>query len=75
MRVSVAIEKSILDKTEKKFIIAQINPKQKYHKVGCQIINSLLKSKEIDFVTYIGFFDNNKEADKILEKNVFKKNQ
>ncbi|PKY61119.1 hypothetical protein RhiirA4_485673 [Rhizophagus irregularis] len=67
----VVIEKSILDETEKKFRNAQINPKQKYHKVGRKIINSLLEAKELDFMTYTDFFDNDKEADEILEKNVF----
>ncbi|GBC36962.2 P-loop containing nucleoside triphosphate hydrolase protein [Rhizophagus irregularis DAOM 181602=DAOM 197198] len=65
------IEKSILDETEKKFRNAQINPKQKYHKVVRKIINSLLEAKELDFMTYTDFFDNDKEADEILEKNVF----
>lgn len=67
----VVIEKSILDETEKKFRNAQINPKQKYHKVVRKIINSLLEAKELDFMTYTDFFDNDKEADEILEKNVF----
>ena len=67
----IVIKQSVLNETEKKFIRAQINPKQKYHKVGCQIINSLLKTKELDFMTYAGFFDNDKEADEMLEKNVF----
>ncbi|GES94011.1 P-loop containing nucleoside triphosphate hydrolase protein [Rhizophagus clarus] len=65
------IKKSIIRKIRENFTIAQINPGQKYHKVSCKIINSLLETKELELKTYKRIFDNEDDADKILEKNVF----
>ncbi|RIA94349.1 P-loop containing nucleoside triphosphate hydrolase protein [Glomus cerebriforme] len=65
------IKQAILSITEKKLKSAQIYPKQKYHKVACQIINSLLTIKELEYRKYLQFFDNVEEADEVLEKNVF----
>ncbi|CAI2170300.1 584_t:CDS:2 [Funneliformis geosporum] len=62
---------TILSITEKKLISARIFPKQKYHKEARQIINSLLTTKELEYIKYLQFFDNVKKADKVLEKNVF----
>ncbi|PKY29590.1 hypothetical protein RhiirB3_446278 [Rhizophagus irregularis] len=65
------IKQAILNITEKKLLRAQICPKQKYHKVACRIINSLLTNKELKYIKYLQFFDNDEEADEVLEKNVF----
>ncbi|CAB4389821.1 unnamed protein product [Rhizophagus irregularis] len=65
------IKQTILNITEKKLLRAQICPKQKYHKVACRIINSLLTNKELKYIKYLQFFDNDEEADEVLEKNVF----
>ena len=67
----VGIKQAILRITEKKLKSAQVYPKQKYHKVACQIIDSLLKTKVLEYRKYTQFFDNVEEADEVLEKNVF----
>ncbi|CAG8516203.1 9455_t:CDS:2 [Ambispora leptoticha] len=56
---------------EKKFQSAQLLKKQSHHEVGKEIIRALLESKELSFVTFMKFFNNYKEASKVLETNVF----
>ncbi|CAG8635043.1 8670_t:CDS:2, partial [Funneliformis caledonium] len=65
------IKQAILSITEKKLESARIYPRQKYHKVACKIINSLLTTKELECKKYKQFFDNVEEANEVLEKNVF----
>ncbi|CAI2196340.1 6383_t:CDS:1, partial [Funneliformis geosporum] len=65
------IKQAILSITEKKLINAQIFPKQKYHKEVYQIINSLLTTKELEYIKYLQFFNNVEEADEVLGKNGF----
>ncbi|CAI2177224.1 537_t:CDS:2, partial [Funneliformis geosporum] len=59
------IKQSILSITEKKLKSARIDPKQKYHKVACQIINSLLTTKELEYMKYLQIFDNVEESQSV----------
>ena len=67
----VIIKIAILCITKRKLQSAQVYLSQKYHKVACQIINSLLMVKKLEYGEYLQFFDNVKEAEEVLEKNVF----
>jgi len=67
----IDIKEKTLRIAEMKLKSTQICPNQKYHKVACQIINSLLITKELEYMEYLLFFDNYKEADEILEQNAF----
>jgi hypothetical protein len=42
-----------------------------HHEVGKKAIKALLNSKELDFTTFMEFFDNYEEASKVLETNIF----
>ncbi|PKC07525.1 hypothetical protein RhiirA5_500610 [Rhizophagus irregularis] len=57
-------KQSILAEVEKKFNTVQLLRKQLYHEVGKKAIKALLDSKELDFTTFMKFFDNYEEADK-----------
>ncbi|CAB5394634.1 unnamed protein product [Rhizophagus irregularis] len=50
---------------------AQLLRKQLHHEVGKKAIKALLDSKELGFTTFIEFFDNYEEVDKVLETNIF----
>ena len=65
------IKKKILSKVEKKFNTAQLLQKQLHHKVGKKVIKALLNSKELDFTTFMEYFNNYEEASKVLETNIF----
>ncbi|CAJ0756981.1 11070_t:CDS:2 [Entrophospora sp. SA101] len=65
------IKWQILTEVEKKFKNAQLYENQPYHEVGKRVINSLLKSKELSYITYMKFFNRAEESDKMLEYNVF----
>jgi hypothetical protein len=54
-----------------KFKTAQLLRKQSNHEAGKKAIRALLDSKELDFTTFMEFFDNYEEADRVLEANVF----
>ncbi|GBC24911.2 P-loop containing nucleoside triphosphate hydrolase protein [Rhizophagus irregularis DAOM 181602=DAOM 197198] len=61
------IKQSILAEVEKKFNTVQLLRKQLYHEVG----RKQSRLKELDFTTFMEFFDNYEEADKVLETNIF----
>ncbi|RIA98167.1 hypothetical protein C1645_731927 [Glomus cerebriforme] len=65
------IKQQALTEVEKKFKTAQLHKKQLYHEVGKHIISSLLKSKELNYITYMKIFNKVEESDEMLEKNVF----
>ncbi|CAG8671960.1 4916_t:CDS:2, partial [Funneliformis mosseae] len=65
------IKQQILTKVEKKFNTAQLLRKQLHHEVGKKVIKALLDSKELGFTTFMEFFNNYKDANKVLETNIF----
>ena len=54
-----------------KFRTAKLLRNYKHYEVGKNVINALLKSKELDRITFEGFFKEPEEANEILETNVF----
>ncbi|CAG8651761.1 4208_t:CDS:2 [Ambispora gerdemannii] len=67
------IKKSILGEVEKKFNTAQLLRKQLHHEVGKRAINALLDSKtrELKLTAFMEYFNDYKEANVVLESNVF----
>ncbi|CAG8579800.1 10558_t:CDS:2 [Acaulospora morrowiae] len=67
------IKNSILNEIEKKFNTAQLLRKQYHHEIGKRVIHALLesKNKELKFTTFMEYFNNYKEANEVLENNVF----
>ncbi|CAG8605463.1 10597_t:CDS:2, partial [Acaulospora colombiana] len=67
------IKNSILNEIEKKFNTARLLRKQLHHEIGKRVIHALLgsKNKELKFTTFMKYFNNYKEANEVLENNVF----
>ncbi|PKY59595.1 hypothetical protein RhiirA4_482459 [Rhizophagus irregularis] len=65
------IKKEYFIRVENEFRTAKLLENYKYHKIGKHIIKALLDSKKLSYIAYEKFFEKPKEANKILESNVF----
>ncbi|GES88362.1 P-loop containing nucleoside triphosphate hydrolase protein [Rhizophagus clarus] len=66
-----AIKKEILHKVEIKFKVTQLLPKQLNYEAEKKAIKALFNSKKLEFTTFMEFFDNYEEVEKVLQANVF----
>jgi hypothetical protein len=69
--ISADIKKQLFIKVANKLRTAKLLPNYKHYEVGKHVINTLLKSKELNHITFEGFFNNPEEVNEVLETNVF----
>ncbi|GBB93092.1 hypothetical protein RclHR1_21050001 [Rhizophagus clarus] len=67
----LTIKKEILHKVEIKFKVTQLLPKQLNYEAEKKAIKALFNSKKLEFTTFMEFFDNYEEVEKVLQANVF----
>ncbi|CAG8472111.1 1672_t:CDS:2 [Diversispora eburnea] len=66
-----AIKEKMFTKIEDDFKNAKLFQNQVHHEVGKNVIKTLLNFKEIKYMEFLYFFNTNKDAKEVLDKNVF----